>query len=113
MMKYDPDFFAEVLAFDSGIYKLETKAKRRRRRKKKVPRQRNMNNQNQPMADGVEQRTYKGKSKNPPKYWIETYDPHANHLDITSTTIRILRWTSRAAWPTKINSTRERICLRP
>lgn len=71
MMKYDPDFFAEILAFDSGIYKLETKRKRRRR-KKKVPRKRNMNS-NQPQAiDDVEQRTYKGKSKNPPKYWIET-----------------------------------------
>lgn len=74
MMTYDPDYFSETLAFDSGTYKIE-ESSRRRRRTNNVPANRNMNtggNATVGISDGPEQRTYKGKSKRPPKYWIDT-----------------------------------------
>lgn len=78
MMRYDPDYFAETLAMDSGIYKVEEK---RRRRRKKTGTRRAVNpnmkigerTATTAMApEGPEQRTYKGKLKRPPRFWNET-----------------------------------------
>ena len=71
MMRYDPDYFAEILAFDSGIYKLESRGKKRMGMGQKK-RQTVTSTGQSVVNDGPEQRTYKGKSRRPPKYWIET-----------------------------------------